>query len=99
LSRNRRLQFLFGRWDFADQFAENDIAHCKTDGRQRDGAAAELMNQVVVAAAASQGAQFAAAIEGLKNDARVIGEAAHYPEIDLHKLRQAANFQSSQDFI
>ena len=57
------------------------------------------MDQVVVTAATSERSQFAAAIERLENDARIIGEAAHDPEIDLHEVREPANFQRSQDLL
>ena len=41
-----------------DHFAENDIPERKADGGQRDRAVAELMDEIVVAAATGDGAEF-----------------------------------------
>jgi hypothetical protein len=57
------------------------------------------MDQIVVAAATGERPQFAAAVEGLEDHARVIGEPTHDPEIHFHEIREAPNFQSGQDLI
>ena len=53
------------------------------------GGAAELPDQVVVAPAARQGPQFALPVEGLEDEARVVGEPAHDAEVDLDKVAEA----------
>ena len=99
MSGHRVLKLFFGRRDFADQFSQNHVAHGETDGGQGDRAVAELMNEVIVTAAAGERAQFAAAIERLKDHAGIVGEPADDPEIDLHEFGQTANFQRGQNLI
>ena len=77
------------RGTLGDQFPQNDIAHGEAERRQRDRPITELLNQIVVAAAPRERAQFAAAIECFEDDTGIIGKAAHDPEIDLYKLGQA----------
>ena len=82
-----------------DQFTENDIAHREADGRQRDGAIAELMNEVVVATATGDRAELSRPIESLKNNAGIIGEPAHDREIDFDEFGQAALRQVAHQLI
>ena len=81
---------LFRGRDFANQFAEDDVTHRKTDRGQRHGAVAELADQVVVTAAAGEGAEFPATVERFEDDAGIVGKAADDPEIDLNEVGEAA---------
>ena len=58
------------------QLRQYDVPHSESDSRHRG--AAEGLEQAVVAAAAADRAQLAAAVEGLEHDARVIGETADH---------------------
>ena len=54
-----------------EDFPEDDVADAETEGGQID--AAEVFEERVVAAATGDGAEFARAVEDLKNDAGVVG--------------------------
>ena len=85
-----------GGGGLGDQFPENHIAHGETERRQRHRAIAELLDQDCRNGRRRRERAISAAIEHFEDDAGVVGEAAHNPEIDLHKLGQAALSQSRQ---
>ena len=58
-----------------------------------------MRDQVVVTSAAGNGAKFPGAVEHLKYDAGVISKSANDPDIDRHKIRQAAPAQSIDQFV
>ena len=62
----------------------------KPTAGERDCAIAQLMNQVVVAAAAGNRTEFSCPIESLENNAGIISEPAHDREIDFDEFCQAA---------
>ena len=94
LGGDRLLHLLARSRGFIDQFAEHDIAHGKAERRHRNRTVAELLDQVVVAATAGDGAKFACAIEHFENDTGVVGESTNNPDIDIDKIGQPAAAQT-----
>src|SRR5438093_845105 len=78
--------------------AKDDIAHGKTDRRQRHGAVAKLRDQLIVTSAARDGAKFSRAVKHLKHDTGIISKSANDPDIDRHKICQATPIQSIDQF-
>src|SRR5439155_21372131 len=85
--------------DFVDQFAENDVAHCKTKRRQRKRAIAELRNQIIVASAASDGAEFPGTIEHLEHDSGVIGKPTNDSHIEPQEIGETASTQTLNELL
>ena len=85
--------------DFVDQFAENDIAHCKTKRRQRKRAIAQLRNQIIVTPAAGDGAKLPGTIEHLEHDSGVIGKPTNDSHIDRHEIGEAASAQPLNELL
>src|SRR5262249_44226522 len=79
--------------DFVDQFAQNDVAHCKTKRTQRERAIAQLRNEIIVAPAAADCAESPGAIERLKHDSGVIGKPTNDSHINRHEIGEAASAQ------
>src|SRR6202030_2976684 len=99
LRRRRRFHLFLRGGNFIDQFAQDDVAHGKTNGREAHGAVAELMDQVIITAAASERAQYATAIERFENDSGIIGDPTDDPEVDPHKIPQTADAESVEQPI
>jgi len=84
-----RLQLRFSGRSFIDELSQNDVAHGKTDRRQRKRPVAEMVDQIIVASAPGERAQLSATIERFEDSARVIGKAAHDSEVNFDELGQA----------
>ena len=78
---------------------ENDIAHSEADRRQRDCAIAQLMNEVVVAAATRNRTEFSCPIKGLEDNAGIISEPAHDRKINFAEFCQAASPKVAHQLI
>src|SRR5438105_1754135 len=87
-------QFLARRGTIANEFAEHGVAHRKTERGHRDRVVTELADQIVVAAAASDRAQFPGAIEHFENGSGVIGKPAHNSNIDINETSKPTRAKS-----
>ena len=85
--------------DFVDQFAENDVAHCKTKRRHRNRAVAKLRDQIVVAPAAGDCPKLPGTIEHLEHDSGVIGKSTNDSHIDRHEIGEAASAQPINELL
>ena len=69
-----------------EQFQQHHVAHAEAERGQVHFAAADELDEVVVASAAGDGAELALAVERLEHDAGVIGQAANDAIINLHEI-------------
>src|SRR5690606_20367075 len=72
-----------------EQLGEDDIAHTEAERGQVHAAAADELHEVIVAAAACNGAELAHAIERLEDNTGVIGESANDAVIDADEILEA----------
>ena len=72
----------------SEKFEEDDVAHAKAEGGEVCLSAADEFDEVVVTAAAGNGAEFAFFVEGLKNHAGVVGQPADDVIINFDKSRR-----------
>ena len=73
------------------------VADGEAHGRQRRPA--KFLHQIVVTPATRKCAQLPFAIESLEDETRVIGEAAHNPEVNFDKPRQPPRVEVAQQFF
>src|SRR5881275_2528203 len=99
LTGNGTFQLLFRGWNFIDQLGQDHVAHGETDRGERERPVAQLMDQIVVPAAAGEGSKFAAAIERFKNNPCVISEPANNPKVDLDELSETSEPKRIDDPI
>src|SRR6185295_2920455 len=68
------------------QLAQHHVAHSETQGREID--ATQLLQQVVVSAAAADGPQRSSGIEQLEHYSGIVGQSPDDGEVDLHKIAE-----------
>ena len=94
--RNPRVHLRLRGGDVGDEVREHHVAHAEAERGQIDFAVAHQAEQLVVAAAAGQGALVFAAVEDLKDDAGVIGETADDRVVDLDEAAESRASRSSR---
>ena len=82
-----------------EQLQQHHIAHAKPERGQGHFPAADELDEVVVAAAAGQRPEFALAVEGLKDDTRVVGQTADDAVIHPDKVAQSAGGEIVEDAL
>jgi ABC-type amino acid transport substrate-binding protein len=83
----------------AEQFGEDDVAHAEAEAGQIDAAMGDEFDEVIVAAAAGDGAELALAVEGLEDGAGVVGEAADDAVIDFDEGTETPGLEVIEDAI
>ena len=71
-----------------EDFTEHNIAHAEAEGGEVD--IAEIFEQIVVASAPGDGAEFAGAIKDFEDDTGVISEATDDGVVAFYVILQAA---------
>src|SRR5260221_9336891 len=80
-----------------EQFEEDDVAEAEAERGEIHLAAADELDEVIVATAAGDGAEFALLIEGLEHDAGVISEAADDVVIHFDKVLEPTGGKILED--
>src|SRR5882672_11182654 len=82
-----------------NQFSQYDVTHRETERRHRNGAVAQLADQIVVAAATGNRSQFSGAIENFENNAGVISKPADDLHVDIDKASKSPGAKSIDQSI
>ena len=82
---------------FVDQFTENNIAHCKSQRGQRNGAVTQLSDQIVVATTARNRPQFSLLIKNLKHRSGVISQTTNDSKIEPCEFLKIAMVESGNN--